>query len=301
MVLIPLIRADNISPHKFKKALERRNNDDSLIPREDAWRADLSTSKKATFFTQNNEPLSFENPNPKIIILPHGKRQDPGNEKRFVGGIDSWGLGLSDKGIEQAHLVGEQFRKNNFNPSFIGISDALRTRQTFEIISQYFDKLPIILYDLTKAKLSKLLQEHPELEDLGNRVRRGWIEKPGQAYLELLSKANIELGRGLTMTPLLLGESYQDVYKRTATYFNHLALPWLTQGHDVLLIGHQGTGYVVNHQLEAASGGGELGSIVADSANSGEALVYTFDRNSYDQSNLPDKKSNALNYLQKAT
>lgn len=53
---------------------------------------------------------------------------------------------LSDQGRTQAHFIGQYCRKNTLIPSIILCSNALRTRQTLEALTQAADLQPEILY-----------------------------------------------------------------------------------------------------------------------------------------------------------
>ncbi|AGC77734.1 phosphohistidine phosphatase [Nonlabens dokdonensis] len=80
----------------------------------------------------------------RLIIIRHGK--------------SSWDLQVRDhdrvlkqRGIDDAHLIGQALKDMDFNPDVIWTSTAARALQTATLVSEYIN------YDLSKLKLKREL------------------------------------------------------------------------------------------------------------------------------------------------
>lgn len=88
----------------------------------------------------------------QLFLIRHGK--------------SSWDLNVRDhdrvllqKGVEDAHLIGERLKQLSYFPTVMWSSTAARALQTAVIVSEYLD------YNLTKLKLKRALYtfDHQEL------------------------------------------------------------------------------------------------------------------------------------------
>jgi 2,3-bisphosphoglycerate-dependent phosphoglycerate mutase len=155
----------------------------------------------------------------RLILTRHGESEF--NAKSLWTG--TWDIPLTDKGREQARLMGEALA--DFTPN-VGFASALmRAQETLKLIlaANHWD-IPVhhshLLNERDYGELTGLNKWDVEAKygaDQFTKWRRGWDE------------------------PVPGGETLKDVYNRALPYFEGHILPLLAQGQTVVLTAHGNT------------------------------------------------------------
>jgi probable phosphoglycerate mutase len=81
-----------------------------------------------------------------LVLIRHAESQMNAEFPHLIGGRTNHSP-LSPRGIEQAHVLGQRFKKQNFNPDIWIASPAVRTMHTTQIVLEELDIKPDLLVD----------------------------------------------------------------------------------------------------------------------------------------------------------
>lgn len=99
----------------------------------------------------------------QILLMRHAKAVPA------VDGLDDYDRPLSEKGYADADLMGRYIASLNIRPSYVACSAALRTRQTWEILSAYLPEHQPMLFEENLYLASALALSY-RLRELNNRA-----------------------------------------------------------------------------------------------------------------------------------
>lgn len=156
----------------------------------------------------------------KIILVRHGETLH-NREKRLMNWQSD--VGLSDRGKEEAAIVGERLKSMSINAMYV--SDLRRTRETGNIIASRTGHNPIYTEYLRERNLGKF-GDHTFDE-----IKSLW---PGE--LEIFLDHTNTTWNGLE------GESLAQVHARFKKFLGHLEVEH--QEETVLLVTHSGFLYI---------------------------------------------------------
>ncbi len=152
----------------------------------------------------------------QLVLVRHGESE--WNLRGIWTGLTD--VGLSEKGKEQARLVGEKLKASPIDFAFTSI--LIRAKQTLnEIKSVLGIDIPTFEnkalnerdYGIYTGKNKWEIQKEVGDEQFQN-IRRGWD------------------------VPIENGESLKDVYNRVVPYYQKEILPKLKEGKNILIVAH---------------------------------------------------------------
>ncbi|MDO8621317.1 MAG: 2,3-diphosphoglycerate-dependent phosphoglycerate mutase [Candidatus Levybacteria bacterium] len=152
----------------------------------------------------------------QLILVRHGESE--WNAKGIWTGLTD--IGLSEKGKEQARLVGEKLKGFSINFAFTSV--LIRAKQTLnEVKSVLGIDVPTFEdkalnerdYGIYTGKNKWEIKKEVGDEQFQN-IRRGWD------------------------VPIENGESLKDVYNRVVPYYEAEILPKLKEGKNILIVAH---------------------------------------------------------------
>lgn len=198
----------------------------------------------------------------QLILVRHGESE--WNLRGIWTGLTD--IGLSEKGKEQARLVGEKLK--GFPIDFAFASVLIRAKQT-----------------LNEVK-SVLGLDIPTFEDKALNERDYGIYT-GKNKWEIKKEVGDEqfqnIRRGWDV-PIENGESLKDVYNRVVPYFQTEILPKLKEGKNVLIVAHGNSLRALMKYLENIS----EDDISKLELETGEIDVFEIDKNG----NIVSKRTN---------
>ncbi|MDO8583246.1 MAG: 2,3-bisphosphoglycerate-dependent phosphoglycerate mutase [bacterium] len=186
-----------------------------------------------------------------LILIRHGESE--WNKLGLWTGVTD--IGLSPKGIEEAHLAGEKLKDLSIDSSYI--SSLKRARQTLNEIEKVLGReFPTLEnkalderdYGIYTGQNKWDLQKSME-EEKFQKIRRGW---------------NFAVPNG---------ETLEDVYNRVIPYYQSQILPDLRAGKNVLIVAHGNSLRALVKYLENITDE----NIEKLEIATGEILIYTFD------------------------
>ena len=93
----------------------------------------------------------------RITLLRHGKSETP------KAGVSDFDRALIKRGQQNADNVGKMMVQQKMLPDFVLVSPAIRTKQTYEIVSENWPDIPMMfvdsLYEATANQLMYVIEE----------------------------------------------------------------------------------------------------------------------------------------------
>ncbi len=156
-----------------------------------------------------------------IITIQHTQSEQHTN--KMIGSLCSWNL--TKLGIKQAHSIGKNLADEYKNQKFvIYSSDLPRTRQTAEIVSGYFNIMPIFTSALREFDLGE-----------ANGKSKEWARNNRQCPVW---QGTIDWAKSVYDKPFIGAESKAEVLNRLSNFLNNI----LTEtDEDVIIVSHDGT------------------------------------------------------------
>ena len=160
-----------------------------------------------------------------LILLRHGQSQW-NFENRFTGWKD---VPLTDKGIKEAKMAGQQMLKNEIDIDLIFSSILERANKTAELAISEMNLSNLWNENGLIVSKSKNLNER----DYGDLVGLN-KEETSLKY----GKEQVHIWRRSYDVPPPGGESLKNVLERVKPYFNKYILPKVNLGKNILVVAH---------------------------------------------------------------
>ena len=160
-----------------------------------------------------------------LILLRHGQSQW-NFENRFTGWQD---VPLTDKGIKEAKIAGQQMLKNNIDVDLIFSSILQRANKTAELA-------------ISEMNLSNLWNENglivSKAKSLNERDYGDLVGLNKEETSLKYGKEQVHIWRRSYDVPPPGGESLKNVLERVKPYFNKYILPKINLGKNILVVAH---------------------------------------------------------------
>ena len=160
-----------------------------------------------------------------LILLRHGQSQW-NFENRFTGWQD---VPLTDKGIKEAKIAGQQMLKNNIDVDLIFSSILQRANKTAELA-------------ISEMNLSNLWNENglivSKAKSLNERDYGDLVGLNKEETSLKYGKEQVHIWRRSYDVSPPGGESLKNVLERVKPYFNKYILPKINLGKNILVVAH---------------------------------------------------------------
>ena len=160
-----------------------------------------------------------------LILLRHGQSQW-NLENRFTGWQD---VPLTDTGIKEAKMAGQQMLKNNIDVDLIFSSILQRANKTAELA-------------INEMNLSNLWNENglivSKAKSLNERDYGDLVGLNKEETSLKYGKEQVHIWRRSYDVSPPGGESLKDVLERVKPYFNKYILPKINLGKNILMVAH---------------------------------------------------------------
>ena len=180
----------------------------------------------------------------KLVLLRHGE-STWNKENRFTGWVD---VGLSKKGINEAHKAGRVLKREGFVFNIAYTSVLKRAIQTLWIVLEEMDLMWIpvvrswrlnerhygVLQGLNKSETTK-----KQGEDQVQRWRRSYdVRPPALEKTDERYPGNDPRYRDQSEGDLPVTESLKDTLSRLLPYWKNTIVPEIRSGKKVIIVAH---------------------------------------------------------------
>jgi len=217
----------------------------------------------------------------KLVLLRHG--QSVWNlENRFTGWTD---VDLSEKGIAEAHLAGQQLANGEFHFDLAFTSLLKRAIRTLWIV---LDDMDLMWLPVTRAwqlnerhygalqGLNKAETAQKEGAEQVHRWRRSFaVRPPALDWDDPRHPRHDPRYAALTESQLPAAESLQDTLRRALPYWHDVIAPQIQHGQRVLIVAHGNSLRALVKHLDQISDD----EITGLNIPTGIPLVYELDEN----------------------
>lgn len=218
----------------------------------------------------------------KLLIVRHGESQ-ANRDNIFTGWTDS---PLTDKGISQAHTVGQMLSKQGLLFDDAHTSYMSRAIKTTNIVLDELDQLYVPIHKTWRlnerhygalAGQNKALVKKRVGEAQLHRWRRGYADLPPQMTTRTHERRYDRIG-----IQMPLSESLQMTQERLLPYWQDQIAPRLLDGKNQLVVAHGSSLRALIKYLDQIPDD----KIDTVEVPNGEPILYTFDQ----QLHILDKK-----------
>ena len=186
-----------------------------------------------------------------LILVRHGESE--WNQKGLWTGLTD--IGLSEKGIEEAKIVGEKLKGFVIDLAYTSV--LLRAKQTLDEIKNVLGRdFPTI--------------ENKALNERDYGIYTG--KNKWEIQKEVGAMQFVKLRRGWNV-PISNGETLKDVYNRMVPYYQNEILPKLKSGQNILIVAHGNSLRALVKYLENISDEG----VESLEIPTGDILIYKLD------------------------
>lgn len=179
----------------------------------------------------------------KLVLIRHGE-SIWNQENRFTGWTD---IGLSEKGLAEAHYAGKILKENNFIFDIAYTSVLQRAKRTLSII---LDEMNLNIPVYTSYKLNERyygalqgLNKQETIKKYGEKQVLMWrrsleVYPPAVALDDARYPGNHEMYKKIPSSELPTTENLLDTINRVIPYYETVICPTIQSGKRVIISAH---------------------------------------------------------------